>query len=172
MLDSTWNSVIDFVKDHEAYAFPLAFAIAMAEFIVGISILVPATITLLAMSTALGLAGADLVQLWIAIALGASLGDWVSYGLGRFCEPRMRNRWPLRNNQPLVERGHRFFERWGWISFFPCRFIGPLRSFLPLAAGICAMPLLPFALASMGSAFVWSGVVLIPAGLGLNWPFS
>lgn len=169
MLETAWDSVIEFVKIHEAYALPLAFAIAMAESIVGLSLLVPSTIIFLGLSAALGLSGAGMVQFWIAAAIGASLGDWVSYCLGRFCEARMQNSWILRNNQSLLERGHVFFQRWGWASFFPTRFIGPLRSFLPLIAGICAMPLIPFALASLGSAFVWSGVVLMPAGLGLNW---
>lgn len=172
MLDTAWDSIIVFVKNNETYALPLAFAIAMAESIVGLSLLVPSTIIFLGMSAALGLSGAGMVQLWIAAAIGASLGDWVSYSLGRFCEARMQSSWPLRNNQPLLERGQLFFERWGWASFFPSRFVGPLRSFLPLIAGICAMPLLPFALASLGSAFVWSGVVLMPAGLGLKWLFS
>jgi len=47
--------------------------------------------------------------------------------------------------------------------------MGPLRSFTPLVAGICRMPLLVFGIASMLSAFVWAGAVLAPTGIGAGF---
>jgi membrane protein DedA with SNARE-associated domain len=164
-LAEMWEGLISLVKAHESAVLPVAFAICLAESIVGISLLIPSTAILIAASTVLAAGGADMVALWLAAGLGASLGDWISYGLGFHFEHELRRRWPLRDNEELLLRGHRFFERWGWISLFVSRFMGPLRSVTPLVAGICEMPLLVFGLASLVSAMVWAGVVLAPGGL-------
>lgn len=168
-MDGLWDSLLAFVKAHEAHALPIAFTIAMAESIIGISLMVPSTIILIATSTVLGASGVDIVWLWLAAGLGATFGDWISYGLGYFFEHRLHEYWPLRGNQDLLRRGHEFFERWGWISLFVSRFMGPLRSLTPLIAGICEMPLLQFGVASLVSAMIWAGVVLAPSGLGAGF---
>ncbi len=164
-----WDAVLAFVRDHEAYLLPIAFLICMAESVIVVSLFVPSTIILLASSTLLGASGVGVATLWIAAGLGAALGDWVSYGLGRFTYRRMRHRWPFYQNRRTVARGRLFFAQWGWASLFFTRFMGPLRSFTPLVAGICRMPLLPFGLASLMSAFVWAAAVLAPTGIGAGF---
>jgi len=168
-MSGIWESVLDFVRDHEAYLLPIVFLICMAESIIVVSLFVPSTIILLASSTLLGASGASVASLWIAAGLGAALGDWVSYGLGRFSYREMRDGWPFHQYRRTVARGRLFFAQWGWASMFIARFMGPLRSFTPLVAGICRMPLLVFGIASMMSAFVWAGAVLAPTGIGAGF---
>lgn len=168
-MDGFWPAVIEFVKTHHNYILQIAFLICMAESIIGISLFVPSTLILLSFSATLTLSGVNIYLLWFVAGLGASLGDWISYALGYYFEDRLKDRWPLKNYQDLVQQGHEFFERWGWLSLFATRFIGPLRSLTPLIAGICAMPLIPFALASFVSALLWAGVVLFPGSLGISW---
>lgn len=163
-LAEIWDGLLTLVKEHEAALLPIAFAICMAESIVGVSLFVPSTAILVASSAVLSASGADMLALWLAAGLGATLGDWISYGMGYAFERHLHNRWPLRDNAALLARGHDFFERWGWASLFFSRFMGPLRSLTPLIAGICEMPLLQFGVASALSAFVWAGAVLSPAG--------
>jgi membrane protein DedA with SNARE-associated domain len=169
LMEGLWDGLLSFVRAHQAYALPMAFGISMAESIIGISLFVPSTIILIATSTVLGASGVDVLSLWLAAGLGASFGDWISYGLGYFFEHKLHEYWPLRGNHELLRRGHVFFERWGWISLFVSRFMGPLRSLTPLVAGICEMPLLQFAIASLVSAMVWAGVVLVPGGMGAGF---
>jgi membrane protein DedA with SNARE-associated domain len=168
-MSGIWEGVLDFVREHEAYLLPIVFAICMAESVIVVSLFVPSTIILLASSTLLGASGASVASLWIAAGLGAALGDWVSYGLGRFSYREMRDSWPFHQYRRTVARGRLFFARWGWASMFMARFMGPLRSFTPLVAGICRMPLLAFGIASMFSAFVWAGAVLAPTGIGAGF---
>lgn len=168
-MSGIWESVLDFVRDHEAYLLPIAFAICMAESIIVISLFVPSTVILLASSTLLAASGVGIESLWIASGLGAALGDWVSYGLGRFTYREFKDGWPFHDYRRTVARGRLFFARWGWASMFLARFLGPLRSFMPLTAGICRMPLLAFAIASLLSAFVWAGAVLAPTGIGAGF---
>jgi hypothetical protein len=48
-------------------------------------------------------------------------------------------------------------------------FFGPLRSVVPLVAGVCGMPQLAFQLANVASAVVWATLILAPGVLGLRW---
>ena len=48
----------------------------------------------------------------------------------------------------------------GGLGIFVGRFFGPLRSIVPLVAGIFVMPYWPFQLANFASAFVWASVIL------------
>ena len=168
-MTGTWETVLAFVREHESYLLPVAFAICMAESIIVVSLFVPSTIILLASSTLLGASGVGIASLWIAAGLGAALGDWVSYGLGRFSYRELKDGWPFYQNRRTVARGRIFFARWGWASMFLARFLGPLRSFMPLTAGICRMPLVAFAIASLSSAFVWAAAVLAPTGIGAGF---
>ena len=54
-------------------------------------------------------------------------------------------------------------------SVFLGRFFGPLRSIVPLVAGLCGMPQLSFQLANIASALVWATGVLAPGSFGLRW---
>ena len=59
---------------------------------------------------------------WIAGAVGAALGDWISYWLAyKFKEP-IGQVWPLSRYPDLLPRGHAFMERWGVLSIFIGRF--------------------------------------------------
>ena len=168
-MSGLWQDVLIFMREHEVYLLPIAFAICMAESIIVVSLFVPSTIILLASSALLGASGVGIASLWIAAGLGAALGDWVSYGLGRFTYRELKEGWPFYQNRRTIARGRLFFARWGWASMFLARFMGPLRSFTPLVAGICRMPLIVFGIASLLSAFVWAGAVLAPTGIGAGF---
>ena len=58
-----------------------------------------------------------------------------------------------------------FFRRYGVASIYLCRFMGPVRAFVPLIAGVTAMPNLKFQLANVGSAIIWVPVMLAPGYL-------
>jgi membrane protein DedA with SNARE-associated domain len=71
----------------------------------------------------------------------------------------------------LLPRGQAFFETWGVLGVFLGRFFGPLRSVIPLVAGICAMPQLRFQLANIASALIWATGVLAPGAFAVKWLF-
>ena len=165
-MDGIWETSLLFLKERQWLCLPLAFGIAMAESIIGISLFIPSTLILIGVSSVLSANGVELVPLWIAAGLGANIGDWISYGIGYFFEHKLHDKWPIKDNRELYLKGHAFFEKWGWLSLFLSRFLGPVRSITPLIAGVCEMPLVPFAIASFLSAFLWAAVVLLPGGLG------
>lgn len=159
--------LLDFVRAHQAGAPFIVGALAFAESLAFLSILVPSTVLLLGIGALIGASGLDFWPIWLGAAVGAILGDWLSYAIGyRFKHATLRI-WPLSRHPGLADRGERFFSRWGAWGVFFGRFIGPLRAVVPLTAGIFAMPLLLFQMANIASALVWAFVMLAP-GTGLT----
>jgi membrane protein DedA with SNARE-associated domain len=166
------DQVIAFVREHGAWAPPIVFALAFGESLAFISLLIPAWSVLIAIGALITSSKLSFWPIWIAGALGAALGDWLSYWVGLKLEHSVAQVWPLSRNPDLIPRGEAFVKRWGVAGIFIGRFFGPLRASVPLVAGIFAMPFWPFQFANFSSAFVWAAVLLTIGdviSLGLNW---
>jgi len=152
--------IIEFVRTHEPWAAPIVGALAFGESLAFISLLIPAWAVLVAMGVLIGETGITFWPILVAGAIGAALGDWLSYWIGIKVGPAIGNVWPLSRNPTLIPRGERFVTRWGALAIFIGRFFGPLRAAVPLVAGIFLMPWWRFQVANFVSAFVWVAVVL------------
>lgn len=117
----------------------------------------------------------NVVAAWVAATLGALVGAWVLYGIGLAVGyDRLRTladkRWfPLFSRADL-DRGDRFFDRYGNQIVLFGRCIPLVRSIVSVPAGVERMPLLRFtALTALGSG-VWNAI-FITAGyqLGNRW---
>jgi membrane protein DedA with SNARE-associated domain len=165
-LDALTNTLLDFIRAHQAWSPFIVGALAFAESLAFLSFLVPSTVLLLGVGALIGASGLEFWPIWLGAAVGAILGDWVSYAIGfRFKHAAFRV-WPLSSHPHLADRGERLFVRWGAWGVFLGRFIGPMRAVVPLIAGIFAMPILLFQMANIASALVWAFVTLAP-GAGL-----
>ena len=166
---SEWgHGIVDFVRAHEGWAAPICFALAFGESLAFISFLLPATVVLIAVGGLVGHAGLAFAPVFIASAVGAALGDWLSFWLGRHFEDRIAGVWPLSRHPEMLVRARGFIDRWGAFGVFGGRFLGPLRATVPLIAGLAAMPLLPFQAANWTSALVWAFLILAPGAFGMG----
>jgi membrane protein DedA with SNARE-associated domain len=154
------QQIIEFVRTHETWAAPIVGVLAFGESLAFISLLIPAWAVLVAMGVLIGETGISFWPILVAGAVGAALGDWLSYWIGIKAGPAVGNVWPLSRNPGLIPRGERFVKRWGALAIFIGRFFGPLRAAVPLVAGIFLMPWWRFQVANFTSAFVWVAVVL------------
>jgi membrane protein DedA with SNARE-associated domain len=154
------EALVDFIRVHEAWAAPIVGALAFAESLAFISLLVPAWSILIAIGALIGGSGISFWPILVAGAVGAALGDWLSYWVGLKAGPAVANIWPLSRHPELIPRGERFVSMWGTLAIFIGRFFGPLRASVPLVAGIFAMPFWPFQAANFSSAFVWAAMLL------------
>ena len=154
------DQVIAFVRDNAAWAPPIVFALAFGESLAFISLLIPAWGALVAIGALIGPSGINFWPVWIAGALGAAFGDWLSYWIGLKLEHSVAHMWPLSRHPDLIPRGEAFMKKWGVLGIFIGRFFGPLRASVPLIAGIFEMPFWRFQLANFSSAFVWAAVLL------------
>ena len=160
MLESYAHQLIEFVRAHEVWAAPIVFLLAFGESLAFISLLLPAWAALVGIGVLVQSGGINFWPVWIAGAIGAALGDWLSYWLGQKFEHPIRNMWPLSRHPELIPLGEAFVKKWGALGVFIGRFSGPLRASVPLVAGIFEMPFWRFQIANFASAFVWAAVLL------------
>lgn len=168
-LNDVINWVSDVLRQHRGWAIFIIFFLAFSESLAFLSLLLPATVILLAFSTLIRETSIAFWLIWGAAAVGAFFGDWLSYWIGHHYQHRVVDMWPLSCNPQLLTRGHAFFESWGVLSIFIGRFFGPLRAIVPLVSGICGMPQGYFQLANITSAMVWAFSILAPGALGIKW---
>lgn len=162
------RAILGFVQVHQAWGGPVCFLLAFGESLAIVSFFLPATLVLVGLGALAGQAGLPLLPLLVGAALGAALGDWVSFWVGRQFDERITGLWPLSSHPDLLVRARAFVERWGAPGVFLGRFLGPLRATVPLVAGLCAMRSLPFQIANCSSAVVWAVLVLTPGAFGIE----
>lgn len=162
------DQIVAFARDHAAWAPAIVFVLAFGESLAFVSLVIPAWGLLVAMGALIGSSGISFWPVWIAAAVGAALGDWLSYWIGLKLEYSVQHIWPLSRHPTLIPRGEAFMRTWGVPGIFIGRFFGPLRAAVPLIAGIFEMPFWRFQLANFASAFVWAAV-LLTIGDGISW---
>jgi membrane protein DedA with SNARE-associated domain len=158
--ESLRTTVVEFVRHNQAWAPFLVAFLACGESLAFLSLLFPATVLLVAIGAAIDKLDLGFWPIWFGAAVGAWLGDWISYECGRYFEDRAHHVWPLNQHQDLIARGEEFTRKYGVGAVFLGKFFGPLRAFVPLAAGVFEMPRPMFQAAAMISALVWAFVLL------------
>lgn len=144
--------------------------VAMLESLAVIGIVVPGVVLL---GAAASIAGHQDLPLWMALVagiIGAFAGDNLSFWLGRTQRRRIPHWWPLTRHPEWLSRGHEFFQRHGSLSVVIGRFVGPVRPFIPMIAGMLSMPTRRFAVVNFLSALAWAPVYILPGYfLGRSW---
>jgi membrane protein DedA with SNARE-associated domain len=160
-MEGWMHGLIEFVRQNQIWAAPIVLLLAFGESLAFISLLLPAWGALVAIGALVGASGISFWPVLIAGALGAALGDWLSYWFGFRYKDQVAQIWPLSKFPDLLPRGEAFVKKWGVPSIYIGRFFGPLRASVPLAAGIFEMPYWRFQVANFTSAFIWAGVLLL-----------
>src|SRR3569623_2128834 len=160
----------EFVRDHAVWAGPIMFALAFAESLAFISLLVPAWGALVAIGALVGAGTLSFWPVWIGGALGAACGDWVSNWIGVMLEYSVAHIWPLSRHPDLIPRGEAFVKKWGALAIVIGRFFGPLRAAAPLVAGIFEMPYWRFLIAISGPGLLWPAVLPARASAPIKRP--
>ncbi len=142
------------------FGYWLVLLISLAESLAFVGSVVPGA-TLIVLAGFLSSQGyLDLGDLiWFA-AIGAILGDGLSYWFGTKGTRLFKeeNRWLKRAH---LEKGEQFFKKHGSKSVFLGRFIGPLRPIVPFIAGLSKMNKWQFLLWNVASAFIWATAHLL-----------
>jgi membrane protein DedA with SNARE-associated domain len=160
-MEGWMHGLIEFVRQNQVWAAPIVLLLAFGESLAFISLLLPAWGALVAIGALVGASGISFWPVLIAGAVGAALGDWLSYWFGFKYKDHVAQIWPLSKFPELLPRGEAFVKKWGVPSIYIGRFFGPLRASVPLAAGIFEMPYWRFQVAKFTSAFIWSGALLM-----------
>ncbi len=157
------DGAVDLVGWYPGWALGVVFAAAIIEAVAVLGILIPGTPILMAVAGAAAMAGQSMLPFLILSIVGAVIGDFLSFWIGRRFSSRLLGVWPFSRRPVLMANAVRFFERYGLYSVALCRFVPILRSTVPLVAGMAGMRQRRFVLANVASAFVWAPVHIYPA---------
>ncbi len=163
------GELLEFVRENHRLVEVVLFWLGFAESIVLFSFFIPASVLFLGIGGLQAASGGEILPLIIAGALGAFIGDIVSYYIGWRFRNDLHLRWPFRTNPEWLPNARKFFERWGIAGIVVAKFVGPMRPLVPTISGAVSMPGRAFATASAVSSIVWSIVFLVPTYYGLEW---
>lgn len=165
-MSSDWLvSLSSWLTNHSEWLAIAIFATAFAESLAIAGILIPGVAILFAIAALAGQIAMPLAEVLLWAALGAILGDSISFALGRLCQGKLDRIWPLSRYPKAIYKGEYFFHRYGGVSVVIGRFVGPIRPVIPLVAGALMMPWRRFLLFNVTSAVGWAPVYVIPGYL-------
>jgi len=141
---------------------------AFGESLAVVGFLIPSTALLITVGGLIGTGTIPALPVYLWAVGGAVLGDWVSYSLGRWIGPAVyRHRW-VKPHRSAMARAKLFFRRYGFVSIFIGRFLGPIRSSIPLVAGVMRMRFSSFQIANVSSALLWVPAMFAPGYLTMK----
>jgi membrane protein DedA with SNARE-associated domain len=167
------NSTSHLVRDGGLPAIFLLMALSSA------CIPLPSEVVMLFAGFAVADAGAShahhhmtMVGIILAGVLGALVGSWVAYGVGRAgrLELLERHGAKIHLGPAQIAQADRFFTRYGEITVFVGRMVPFVRAFVSLPAGMARMPIVRFTVLTTLGNIPWV-IALAFAGhaLGHNW---
>jgi membrane protein DedA with SNARE-associated domain len=165
---SVFDGIKTFIEQNPNYIEVAAFALGFAESIILTSFFVPATGIFLVVGALLGATGTLIWPVVIAAALGAFIGDILTYVASNRYRDRVTAWKGFKDNPDWLPRAQAFVEKWGWLSIVIGKFVGPVRPIIPIVCGVSQMNWPMFVAASAVSAFVWASAFLLPAYYGLT----
>ena len=165
-MESGWTQeLLNWLQAHPGWGFITVLLVALFESLVLIGILLPGMFILFGVGALIGLGVLDLTPVWIAASIGAFLGDFISYALGRRFRGSLVDVWPFSRYPLLIERGTHFFHKHGAKSVMAGRFIGPLRPVIPAVAGMMGMKPPRFLSVDLPACVIWAPAFLLPGVL-------
>lgn len=164
-MEFSLDNLIGWLNSHPHLILFTIALLALLESLAIVGILVPGVALLMAAATAAGSADVDVWQMLLAGFVGAVIGDGVSFLLGYHYHPVIRQIPPFKSHPEWIEKGERFFQRYGLLGIVLGRFIGPIRPVMPLVAGFMEMPPRKFFTINVLSAVAWSPFYLMPGYL-------
>lgn len=167
------GSLLDWLGDHQQWLGLAILLIALLESLAVAGLFMPGVVLLLAVTAMAGGGGMSLSAALAWAFTGAVIGDMLSFALGRFFHQDIRRIGLFQRHPQWIGRAENFFRRYGLLSIFIGRFVGPIRPIIPMVAGMLDMPVLRFVGINLLSALAWAPVYVTPgfvAGRAVTWP--
>lgn len=157
-----------FIADHRAWAGPIVGLVVFAETLAVVGLFFPATPIMFAIGGMMGAGSLNSPAILTWAVVGAVIGDGISYGLGRHIGPSIYYRPPFNRHRSMFAKARLFFRRYGFVAIFVGRFLGPVRTTVPLVAGVANMKARTFQIANILSACVWVPASFAPGYIALT----
>ncbi len=163
---------LDWINAHPNWALLILGLSSLLDAIFIVGAFVPASIVLFAVGALVALGSLELWEAVVVAAIGAVIGDGVSFWLGRRYGDELFNNRFLRRYPDAIANARRFFERYGVQGVMLARFLGPVRALTPALAGAAGQRAWVFLTADGIAALAWAFAYIMPgvvfgASLGL-----
>ena len=162
MLQEFFHPIIIYLHHNPHSAGIISFFIVFSEAMAVIGTVFPGSITMSAIGVLIGSGVIPGVSTIAWAVAGAICGDTISYLVGYWYKGSLHRVWPFRTHPQWLAKGEKFVHRHGGKSIIIGRFFGPMRSMVPLIAGMLRMRPIRFLLAAVPSASVWAIAYLTP----------
>ncbi len=162
---NSWTQLYHWLNMHAQWVPLFIFCSAALEALAVVGIVVPGIPLLFGLTLIAGRNDLDFPIILASGIAGAMLGDGISFWLGKHFQHRTETLWPFRTHPQWLVQGEAFFNKHGGKSIVIGRFVGPLRTFVPLCAGILNMPGWRFTAMNLLSALAWAPFHIFPGYL-------
>lgn len=159
---NTLHSVVSYIHNHPHIGGLITFGIAFVESLALIGGIIPGSVTMTAIGALIGSGSMPFLATILWAVAGAFVGDFLSYWIGFHYNERLIKMWPFRKHPHWLTKGQDFFRAHGGKSVLIGRFFGPVRSAVPLVAGLMQMKVLRFSFAAFMAATLWALVYIFP----------
>ncbi|MGF1427127.1 DedA family protein, partial [Kitasatospora sp. LaBMicrA B282] len=155
------GSLTALVHSAGPWAYALLFLLTAAETSAFVGVVLPSETAILVAAALAAHGTLALAPLAAAVVAGGIVGDSAGYALGRLLGRRLGrgagNRRCTHRIRPggRIDRAGRYLRERGGPAVFTGRFIGFVRSFVPLLAGAAAMPYRRFLGFSAAASLAW-----------------
>lgn len=151
-----------FLRQHPNLGELFAFVVAFTESLPIIGTIVPGSVTMTLVGTMIGAGLLPAGTTFTAASVGAFAGDSLGFWVGRKFDNKIRHVWPFTRWPQWLTASEAFFEKHGGKSIIIGRFVGPVRSTVPMVAGLLKLSWWRFAGAAIPSAIAWAIVYMVP----------
>ena len=156
------NALFAWMTAHPGWMGVVIFLSAAAESLTIVGVIIPGALVMFTLGAFIGLGHVDFWSAYAWSALGAVVGDAVSFWIGRAFHQRIRRVWPFAKHPEMLARSEDFFRKHGGKGVLFGRFFGPVRGTIPTVAGMMDMTWRNFMVANVVSAVLWAPAYLIP----------
>lgn len=156
------DTTLAWVGEHPVLAGLVFFAIAFGDALIVVGAIIPALPLLIAVGVLIGMGEVSGTYAVACVALGAFLGDGLSYWIGRRWGGRLHDVWPFRRYPQLLGRGEILFRRNALTAILVARYVGAVRPFVPAIAGMSNMPARRYLSISAAACLSWALLFLAP----------
>lgn len=156
------HDIFAFMRDNEAVVALILFALAFANGAALPMLLVPTLVLFAFVGGVYLYAGGSFWIAFLAGAAGASCADLYFYRLGAQAKGDFSDVWYINDKGRAVAPARQLLREGGPLSIITSKLLGMRRAVMPIAAGAEGLAQSQFIPASVVSALLWSGVLLLP----------
>jgi undecaprenyl-diphosphatase len=156
------NALFAWVAAHPGWMSAVIFITAAAESLTIVGVIIPGALIMFSLGALIGLGHVEFWSAYWWSAIGAVVGDAISFWIGRVFHQGVRRVWPFTKHPEMIARSEDFFRKHGGKGVLFGRFFGPVRGTIPTVAGMMNMSWRNFMIANVASAILWAPAYLVP----------